>query len=229
MATHRGPKIITDGLVLCLDAADRKSYPGSGNIWYDRVRTKSNCTLSSGASFNSDKGGCIAFDGNNSGCSNSSYSISMNNAATINLWLKHTSAGAQPGIQRYFTIGAAERMVIRREYSNFMLYVNIGTIAVPNLQFLYVNLGNVLTSGEIFNLVSLWNGSSMIIYKNAVQIGSSNVTGTVSENYMPYYTSAPGFNEAFNGRIYTVMFYTKTLSISEITQNYTAQRGRFGI
>jgi hypothetical protein len=229
MSLNRGPKIITDGLVLCLDAADRKSYPGSGNIWYDRVRTKSNCTLSSGASFNSDKGGCIAFDGNNSGCSNSSYAISMNNAATISLWLKHTSGGTQPNTQRYFSIGNSERMVIRRQGSDFMFYVNTGSIATPSLQFLYVNLGNVLTSGEIFNLVSLWNGSSMIIYKNAVQIGSSNVTGTVSENYMPYYTSAPGFNEAFNGRIYTVMFYTKTLSISEITQNYTAQRGRFGI
>ena len=35
MAYNTGPKIVTDGLVLCLDAADRNSYPGSGNTWYD--------------------------------------------------------------------------------------------------------------------------------------------------------------------------------------------------
>ena len=35
MAGSNGPKIVRDGLILCLDAADRKSYPGSGTVWYD--------------------------------------------------------------------------------------------------------------------------------------------------------------------------------------------------
>lgn len=30
-----GPRIVTDGLVLLLDTGNSKSYPGSGNIWYD--------------------------------------------------------------------------------------------------------------------------------------------------------------------------------------------------
>ena len=35
MAQEYGPKIVTDGLVLSLDAADKNSYPGSGTTWYD--------------------------------------------------------------------------------------------------------------------------------------------------------------------------------------------------
>jgi hypothetical protein len=37
-------KIVTDSLILCLDAADTKSYPGSGTIWYDRTKNKNNGT-----------------------------------------------------------------------------------------------------------------------------------------------------------------------------------------
>jgi hypothetical protein len=35
MSYANGPRIVTDGLVCCLDAANRKSYPGSGTTWYD--------------------------------------------------------------------------------------------------------------------------------------------------------------------------------------------------
>ena len=35
MGLHHSPRIVTDGLILCLDAADKNSYPGSGNTWYD--------------------------------------------------------------------------------------------------------------------------------------------------------------------------------------------------
>ena len=35
MALHHNPRIVTDGLVLALDAADTNSYPGSGTTWYD--------------------------------------------------------------------------------------------------------------------------------------------------------------------------------------------------
>ena len=33
MSAHANPNIITDGLVLCVDAADKKSYSGSGTAW----------------------------------------------------------------------------------------------------------------------------------------------------------------------------------------------------
>ena len=35
MSEHVGSDIITDGLTLCLDAGNTKSYPGSGTTWSD--------------------------------------------------------------------------------------------------------------------------------------------------------------------------------------------------
>ena len=60
--TGRG-RIVTDELLICLDAGDVKSYPGSGTTWYDRTKNGYNGTIS-GASFNSNQGnGALFFDG----------------------------------------------------------------------------------------------------------------------------------------------------------------------
>ena len=40
MATRYSPRIVTDGLVLCLDAANSRSYPGTGTNWADLVRSR---------------------------------------------------------------------------------------------------------------------------------------------------------------------------------------------
>jgi hypothetical protein len=58
-----GGNIITDGLVLLLDAANSKSYPGTGTTWTDLSRSGNNGTLINGPTFNSGNGGSIVFDG----------------------------------------------------------------------------------------------------------------------------------------------------------------------
>ena len=60
MLTH-SPRIITDGLVLCLDAANKQSYPGSGTVWTD-LAGSNNGTLTNGPTFSSANGGSIVFD-----------------------------------------------------------------------------------------------------------------------------------------------------------------------
>ena len=63
MAFNYSPNIITDGLVLYLDAANTKSYPGSGTTWRDLSKSQLNGTLTNGPTFNSSNGGSIVFDG----------------------------------------------------------------------------------------------------------------------------------------------------------------------
>ena len=65
MALHHSPRIVTSGLVLALDAADRNSYPGSGTTWTDLSGNANNGTLTNGPTFNSANGGSIVFDGTN--------------------------------------------------------------------------------------------------------------------------------------------------------------------
>jgi hypothetical protein len=62
---HYSPKIVTDGLVLYLDAANTRSYPGTGTTWSDLSRGGNNGSLINGPTFNSANGGSIVFDGSN--------------------------------------------------------------------------------------------------------------------------------------------------------------------
>ena len=63
MALAHSPSIVTNGLKVCFDAANPKSYPGSGTTWYDLSPSGISATLYNGAVLNRDKGGVIAFDG----------------------------------------------------------------------------------------------------------------------------------------------------------------------
>ena len=65
MACHGGPDIVEDNLVLYLDAANTKSYPGTGTTWTDLSGNGVTGTLVNGATFNSGNGGYIVFDGAN--------------------------------------------------------------------------------------------------------------------------------------------------------------------
>jgi len=60
---NNGPKIVTSGLVLALDAGNTKSYPGSGTVWTDLSGNGNTGTLTNGPTFNSSNGGSIVFDG----------------------------------------------------------------------------------------------------------------------------------------------------------------------
>jgi hypothetical protein len=65
MSIGYGPRVVTDGLVLALDAADTNSYPGSGTTWNDLSGNGNTGTLTNGPTYSSDNGGSIVFDGTN--------------------------------------------------------------------------------------------------------------------------------------------------------------------
>ena len=65
MGFYRGPKIVTDGLVLALDAANKKSYPGTGTTWQDLSGNGNDATLVNSPTFGTTNGGRFEFDGTN--------------------------------------------------------------------------------------------------------------------------------------------------------------------
>ena len=92
MPTHYGPKVVTDGLVLALDAADRNSYPGSGTAWTDLSGRGNNGTLVNGVGYNSANFGSLSFDGSNDYVSGS---IPTLNNWSMCLWYLSTDITSQ--------------------------------------------------------------------------------------------------------------------------------------
>jgi len=81
-----GPKIVKDGLVLALDAANAKSYPGTGTTWED-LSGNNNCTLTNGPTFDSENG-VIVFDGTNDLGVVSQISAPTNTSTSIEVFMR---------------------------------------------------------------------------------------------------------------------------------------------
>jgi hypothetical protein len=86
MSTHGGPNIIEDGLVLALDAANPKSYPGSGTTWSDLSGSGNNGTLVNGVGYNSSNLGSLSFDGVND--YTDFFAPNLGTTTTVEMWVK---------------------------------------------------------------------------------------------------------------------------------------------
>ena len=91
MSFHFSPRIITDSLVLYLDAGNTRSYPGSGVTWTDLSRGGNNGVLTNGPTFNSGNGGSIVFDGSNDYIQTTNINLTNTNAVSVDFWCKLNS------------------------------------------------------------------------------------------------------------------------------------------
>jgi hypothetical protein len=234
MGFYRGPNIVTDGLVLSLDAGNTKSYPGSGTIWYDKSGNGNNGTLTNGPTFNSANGGSIVFDGVNDGVLvTSSPFSSTTNSLSFNFWVygTGTSTSSQSILGKDVNSDATPHILIRRT----------GNL---NLTFNYSNGISSQTSGAsnvFLNNLNKWvnlqvtanyTTGVVIIYINGIFYSQFTMSTPVFPN-----TNAPVYVGSFaaagfipwTGNIAVTQIYNKELSATEVLQNYNATKSRFNL
>jgi hypothetical protein len=218
--------IVTQGLVLNLDAAKRDSYSGVGNIWRDISGNQNNGILENTPTFSSANGGSIVFDG-----SNEYTSLNFINPfqETIIVWVKSNTA----------TWNENGWISSSRRQNGHIIHPNIGT---TNVGFYIFNSGggftligtitpSSITSPNMYCMTT--NGSnSHKIYLNGslLTTNTTSITRTTSPTLQTYEISKDDTVARYgNGTYYSVLRYNRELSTSEILQNYNATRGRFGI
>jgi len=223
MSVHAGPNTIEDGLVLCLDAANLKSYPGTGTTWTNTIGSP-NITLSS-TGFTSEAQGGIVFSSSSSSAAFPSTGFNLSNGFTISVWIKHT--GTLPrtvgSVQRYFTI-PSEAAVLRFENNNILrgyCFDTTGTIRS-------ISVSTQIVSNTYYNCVFSYDNSVFRLYKNEVEIGNLSVSVTLRTPSGSANLPSGG-SEWFEGNMYYTQFYNRALSATEISQNFNALRGRYGI
>jgi hypothetical protein len=231
MAFNRGPKIVTNGLVLALDAASKNSYPGTGTVWTDLSGNNNNGTLVNSPTFSSTNGGTIVFNGTTQ-YATTANTITLTTATFIS-WVN------QNGSQSSYT---------------GILLSRISDATATGLGSSY---GNTPTTNQ---LGYLWNGalntyswnSGLIIPTNAwcmvaVSVSSTSATAylcqssgiTSTTNTVNHSSVSNNFNVGrdpyslggrfFNGNIAQSLLYDRALSSIEISQNYNAQKSRFNL
>jgi hypothetical protein len=211
-----GPNIVKNGLVLWLDAANTKSYPGSGTNWADLSGRGNNATLVNGTTFNSQNGGSIVFDGFDDYVQLPNGILSGTGDFTIIQWVQ------SPGLSVGTTFGNYSAGNLQFGWSSSYVFLYLGNSSA------YANASNFTTA--ITMIAGRRSGTVTNYLKNGIVIstGSSNFDiGTTSTPFR--IGNIPPGIEAYGGKIYTTMVYNRALSNIEIAQNYNATKARYGL
>jgi hypothetical protein len=232
MAFNYSPKIITDGLVLYLDAANTRSYPGSGTVWSDLSRGGNNGTLTNGPTFNSGNGGSIVFDGVND--SSNSTVINLSSNFSVSSWIYPTSLKNAAIVSNGFAWVYYSGWSLDIQNTNsFGLYFNrnggyrysLNNLLITN-SWNYISAAYTRSTGDIKlylnGIETLYKSSSLVAY--STQYLQTNILGIGYNDYAAY---SPG--NYFQGRISNAQIYNRALSAQEILQNYNATKSRFGL
>jgi hypothetical protein len=218
MSVHAGPEIVNDGLVLSLDAANTKSYPGTGTVWADLSGNGNNGTLTSGPTFNAINNGSIVFDGVDDRVD--VINPGMSQTFSVLSWVNCTNVSSSNNIVSkngpYF-------MRIVSSKLRFNVLTDTGWL---------FQVGNATLSNNVwYHLVMVYDGSTWKGYINSNLDFSVSKTGAITSSSPLYigYTPAAGEQAGFNGNISQVSIYNRALSVAEIQQNFNATRSRYGI
>jgi hypothetical protein len=221
MSSNVAPNIARNGLVLNLDAANQKSYPGSGTGWNDLTGNGNNGILTNGPTFNSANGGSIVFDGVDDYVNLSDISNYTNNF-TINCWIKINNSGLNVIISKWDTVYTSNRFFLFRVNNNILQFYDSNTT-------LYA--GGSISSNIWTNTSFIINGSNSQLYINGSPSGNQFTPTLILRSglNLALGSYSVSLNSFFNGNIANSQIYNRALTSTEVLQNYNAQKSRFNL
>jgi hypothetical protein len=226
MGFYRGPNIVTNGLVLALDAANPKSYPGTGTTWFDLSGNGRNFTWGS-VSWNSsgffNTSGRVA-----SGPASNSFGIDNSSGYTI-FTVFMTNSGSTNGLFKFFgdSVLYNRGIFVHPGWTNETLYFDQGGCCDNNQRTdVYVpGLNGSWSIAAFRSLVSQRN-----IFRNGSLL-ASNLTSAANINLNSTGVQLNPNDEGYNwdGKLAYFAVYNRGLTQDEYTQNYQALKTRFGL
>lgn len=221
MGLNHSPSIVTSGLVMCLDAGNTKSYPGSGTTWVDLSRRNNNGTLTNSPTFATTNGGII----NYSGSATVSTPIVLGASYTMSCWFRLTAVST-----------GTYQAILGVYQSNYMCLIMNATDAFMGL---WTETASAQALGSSAVSTNTWynytlaregdnNGTGYKLYVNGLYTGAWH-TGTRPTTDFFHVGGRPDTTQPPSGGIANSMVYNRALSATEILQNVNALRGRFGI
>lgn len=234
MSFNFSPKIVTDGLVLYLDAANTKSYASGSTSWVDISTGLNNGTLQNGPTFNSSNYGNIVFDGSNdyvSFSTNPNLYFTGKSPYTLSVFVNIvTSTPTFPA----FVNRENSSLVFPRNGYNFWFYSNVTQVAIASERWTgdgiqkvtYILLNNSECIGVWNQYTVTYDGANLRFYLNGELKHSASASGNISNTTTPLEMGKLNTNYG-NFKLSSAMIYNKALSQEEIAQNYNTLKTRF--
>lgn len=225
------PPIVTNGLSLHVDAASQKSYPGSGGVWTDLSKQTGNGTLQNSITFITNNAGGFSLNGTNTYVTFPAKTLT---SVTLDCWFTPISKGSGFGYALFYGTSASAGGAVSIAVANqvYGTTLNLGEV------YCFVGGGDpqlrrtnyIVTFGQPMHVImSATNGSTTIsCYINGVSVPITN-TNVFSFGTTVLAGLDGGFNNFFKGNIHSAKIYNRVLTQAEVTQNFNAGRGRFGL
>lgn len=232
MATqYANGKIVTDGLVLSLDAADRNSYVSGSLVWNDVSGNGNTGMLTNGPTFSNNS---IVFDGIDDFVSFGNFASSSLPSGSIFSWVKLASGGLT------FQVIAAKRTAGDAPGFDYELDLsstgrNIRGLISNGTSFNIITGTTTLSFDVWYLLTFTWSGFALNVYLNG-NSDATQLTQTVSVSSLSTKPFDIGIGREvsiaqryYKGDISNTSLYNRALSSQEVLQNYNAQKSRFGL
>jgi len=224
--------IVTNGLVLNLDAGNYKSYPKTGTTWIDLSVSSNNGTLINGPTFSNNNGGTLVFDGVDDYVSVPKQTALVNASQfTLSAWMKRADLSSKVILYQ----GAdASNDVSFELWNDGNAYFEVG-----NASNSYGGVSNTSVNWQqllmVFDGAQSSNSTRLKAYINSISqilnfVGIISSTSGPSDSVFSIgNTQGVGGGNFSTGNIASVQIYNRALSDQEVLQNYNAQKSRFGL
>jgi len=223
MSVDGGPKIVTDGLVMCLDATNPKSYPGSGVVWNDLSGNGTDATLLNNIPHSSQY---FVLDGEGDGAIINDFPAIFSNSVTMSGWFYFDTDNTRDIL--FGSYDGPSNVNFERSSSNGLrIYWNYGENSIysdagiaPAVEWMHIAMCRNKEEGKFQ------------FYVNGTLESNPNVTSSdINTTGMTFRIGRDVRTDStnMNGKISTINIYSKALLPAEVKQNYNALKGRFGL
>jgi hypothetical protein len=201
--------IVTEGLVLNLDAGNPGSYPGSGTAWYDVSGNGCDFTLDgSGITYSASNGGIFSLTDPSNGGASTTSAITANTSCTLVFWMKTTDG------QALFWSGPAVDGGYLGAYKSTNKFYNAAALGGASPTF----YTNAVQRSNIYDFIR--TGEWMMMEFKSVDM--SSLTASHFNQYV-------GYTFGGSSAVGKIMIYNRNLTSAESAQNFRVDRERFGV
>lgn len=239
--------MVTDGIVLYLDAANPNSFVNGSTVWNDLGKSGYTTTLTNGPLYNPSNGGNITFDGIDDFCSLTTLNNFGSEMATKSVTIEF-------GFKSSYTAGLRQFGIINNG-GNTLLAINFNrdendnyvakktSLSIRGDGGLYLvgamNTDIYTNSFFIVTAIRIVNTNTILFYVNGIPVSVTNGgvgyngNPTVFSNFQYPFTIGGSNNRGVVGSFFTCSIpffkiYNRALSATEVLQNYNITKSRFG-
>ena len=233
MSVIHHPNVVTDGLVYCIDAANKACYSGSGTTGVDLVKGGT-ATLVNQDAFGSNNMGVFAFDGTNDYIEQDwSFTLGTGDL-TIEFWVKMGWIISPQGANVFLTVtdpDVHEQLQFGLEGATaqrFAVYLQGGSNGTKTGDEVYS-----WSTDQWYHLVASRISSTVALYRDGVSLtvatGATNTgdVAAISAFLLGNQYKSGAYKHDFQGDMWPIRIYNKGLTAAEVLQNYNATKGRF--